>query len=116
MRVCVCVLLLAGVVWVLRHVCVCGGDDGVRRARARSARTATTNNNRHLELVQALEPADQVVLQVQDLELGAEAAEALDAREAELVQRDLLERREQAVVVLRALRRVRGGAGERPVY
>ena len=58
----------------------------------------------HLELVQVLEPADQVVLQVQDLELGAEAAEQLDALEVELVQRHLFECGQEAVVVLGALR------------
>jgi hypothetical protein len=80
----------------------------VRARRHARAAAAAANATRagpvpYLELVQVLEPADQVVLQVQDLELGAEAAEQLDALEVELVQRHLLERGQEAVVVLGAL-------------
>jgi hypothetical protein len=55
-----------------------------------------------LHMAQILELRDDVVLELEDLDFAAEAAEdGLDALNLELVERELLEVREEAVVVLR---------------
>ena len=55
----------------------------------------------HLEPVQLLNPADEVVLQVEDAQMAAQLVDQLDALDALLVQSNLLQRRQAAVVVLR---------------
>ena len=57
-----------------------------------------------LQALQVLEPGDEVVLQVEDLEQGAQVAQAAaDSLNVALVQRYLLQVRQVLVVVLRAL-------------
>jgi hypothetical protein len=57
----------------------------------------------HLELVQVLNLGDQVVLEVEDAQPRAQLAQQLDALDVLLVERNLLQRRQQALVVLGAL-------------
>jgi hypothetical protein len=52
--------------------------------------------------VQVVQLRNKVVLHVQDLEAAADLPERLDALDLLLMQRDLLERRDHAFVVLRA--------------
>lgn len=75
----------------------------------------------HVEVLQLLQPMqvlnlpDQVVLQVQDAQVPADVAEQLNALDALLVERHLLQRSNHALVVFRPLRgrgdaRMREGA------
>ncbi len=55
---------------------------------------------RHLELAQVLNLADEVVLQVENLEAGAQPAQQLNAADILLVQGHLLQRAEHAFIML----------------
>ena len=58
----------------------------------------------HLELVKVLYLANEVVLQIKDLEVGAHLAQQFNLLDTVLVQCDLFQRRYHALIVLGALR------------
>ncbi len=84
-----------------------GEGDAVTRAGAgalerRRRRRGAPAPRACLEPVEPLDLADEVVLEVQDAQVAAQLVQQLDALDALLVQRNLLQRRQPAVVVLGA--------------